>query len=327
MADDPFLSKNSKIFKAGQSWIVDKVNSTLDDKISDPRLRNAAGSVLGSLAGNFGIPGFGTTNYGENSYNDMIAERVRTAQEQQREELGVSGTPSTGDFLQQSGKIQSDADNPLGKSMDWRARLRPKKGGEEKFYSIPQSEDGTPQPYLMAPIRESGGMVWQYTPTVYLSATAEYDQKLMQGMNYPINTFISGRPPDLPVQADFTANNEYEARYLLAILTFLRVATKAYFGDPAVASKDYGTPPPVLIFEYLGDHGFNKVPVVVTNYQMGLTDDVDYVPVVYGNTTTYVPTKTNIMVNLTPTYTPHKIRRRFDLNSIASGAAYKDGFI
>lgn len=318
MANDPFLSKNSKVFKAGQSWIQDKVNSTLDRKISDPRLRNAAGQLLGSFGLGQGL-GFGTTNYGQNSYTDMIAKRVAEAQAQQDIELRGNDV-GEGAFLNQTGKIQSDAENPLQKSMDWRARLRPKKGGEQKFYAIDDN-------YLMEPIRESGGMVWQYTPTVYLSATAEYDQKLMQGMNYPINTFISGRPPDLPVQADFTANNEYEARYLLAIMTFLRVATKAYFGDAAVANGDYGTPPPVMVFEYLGDHGFNKVPVVVTNYQMGLTDDVDYVPVVYGKTTTYVPTKTNIMVNLTPTYTPHKIRRRFDLNSIASGVAYKDGFI
>lgn len=310
--DDPNQFKNSKIFKAGQSWIQDKVNSTLDDKISDPRLRNAAGQLLGSFGLGQGL-GFGTTNYGDNSYTQMIADRVAKAQDQQQAELKT--------FLERSGKLNTTGENPLSKSMDWRARLRPKKGGETKFYSAGESE------YLMQPIRESGGMVWQYTPTIYLSATAEYDQKLMQGMNYPINTFISGRPPDLPVQADFTANNEYEARYLLAIMTFLRVATKAYFGDAAVAAKDYGTPPPVMIFEYLGDHGFNKVPVVMTNYQMSLADDCDYVPVVYGTTTTYVPTKTNIMVNLTPTYTPHKLRRRFDLNSIANGVAYKDGFI
>ena len=44
-------------------------------------------------------------------------------------------------------------------------------------------------------------------------------------------------------------------------------------------------------------------------------------------TVTYVPTRTNIMVNLTPTYTPHKLRRRFDLDAITNGIAYKDGFI
>ena len=110
-------------------------------------------------------------------------------------------------------------------------------------------------------------------------------------------------------------------------MTFLRISTKGYFGDKAVEQGKYGTPPPVLIFEYLGDHGFNKVPVVVTNYNMQLPEDVDYVPVEVEGTVTYVPTRTNIMVNLTPTYTPHKLRRRFDLDAITNGIAYKDGFI
>jgi len=110
-------------------------------------------------------------------------------------------------------------------------------------------------------------------------------------------------------------------------MTFLKICTKAYFGDTAVASGDFGTPPPVMLFEYLGDHGFNKVPVVVTNYSMQLADDVDYVPVVVNDQTTFVPSKTNITITLTPTYTPHKLRRRFDLNAVKTGRAYKDGFI
>ena len=198
----------------------------------------------------------------------------------------------------------------------------PKNGGADKFYSSLGNAD-----YLLRPIKESGGLVWQYTPTIFLSGTADYNQALMQGMNYPINTFTNSRAPDIPVTADFTANNAYEARYLLAVMTFLRVCTKAYFGDTAVASGDYGTPPPVLLFEYLGDHGFNKVPVVVGSYQMSLPDDVDYVPVVFRDEITYVPSKSNITVNLIPTYTPHKIRRKFDLQGITNGATYKDGFI
>jgi hypothetical protein len=160
-----------------------------------------------------------------------------------------------------------------------------------------------------------------------MSGSAEYNETMMQGMNYPINTFISSRPPDIPITADFSANDIYEARYLLAVMTFLKVCTKAAFGDDAVAKGTAGTPPPVLLFEYLGDHGFNKVPVVVTNWSMQLPDNVDYVPVVVNDTTTYVPTLTNIMINLKPQYTPHKLRRRFSVEGVTSGAQYKDGFI
>jgi hypothetical protein len=219
-----------------------------------------------------------------------------------------------------------DTDETLKNSYDWRARLRPKKGGESDFY---QKTTGNPEfdDYLLRPIEESGGMVWQYTPTIMVQGQTNYGQAHNQGMNYQINTFENSLPPALPVSADFTANNIYEARYLLAIFTFLKICGKGTFGDSAVKSGDYGRPPPVLLFEYMGDHMFNKVPVVVTSYSITLPEEVDYVPVKVGTTVTHVPTRTNIMVNLEVTYTPQKLRRQFSLDKLTSGEAYKDGFI
>jgi len=265
------------------------------------------------------LPGLGggPPDYSDNTYANLI--RIKYAQSE-NEELALRGNP-----VPSSGALKT--------SRDWRARLRPKKGGAAQFYSRLGSND-----YLLKPIEETGGLVWQYTPTIYLSGSANYSQADPQGSNYPINTFVNGRAPDLSLTADFTANDAYEARYLLAVLVFLRVATKAYYGDSAVASGRYGTPPPVLLFEYMGDHGFNKVPVVITNYTMQLPDDCDYVPVVTGinsdsdgtdgnsgNEVTYVPTVTNLTVTLTPTYTPHKLRRRFNLEELTNGKLYNDG--
>ena len=220
---------------------------------------------------------------------------------------------------------QVEQDETLAKSYDWRARLRPKKGGENEFYQ--KTEDGDNRDYLLRPIKESGGMVWQYTPQIMVQGQTNYAQAHMQGMNYQINTFQNATPPMLPVTADFTANDIYEARYLLAIFTFLRICGKGTFGDSAVAAGNYGRPPPVLLFEYMGDHMFNKVPVVMTSYNIQLPEEVDYVPVKVGTTVTHVPTRTNIMVNLEPTYTPQKLRRKFNLDMLTSGQAYKDGFI
>lgn len=309
---------SSKTFGAGNSFIEGQINKQLRD-IDNPAIRRGLGSMLNAF-----LPGFGNSDYGNNAYEKLVSDAVLKRQGRtSAEQANIINQAVTGgaDSL-----VSDQSSDVLKKKYDWRARLRPKEGGKEKFYSaVVGSDDGSDS--LLRPIQESNGLVWQYTPTIFLSGTAEYDQKLMQGMNYPINTFISGRAPDIPVTADFTANDAYEARYLLAVMTFLRVCTKAYFGDAAVANGDYGTPPPVLIFEYLGDHGFNKVPVVVSNYQMQLPDDVDYVPVQVGDTVTYVPTRTNITVNLMPTYTPHKLRRRFDLDALANGKLYSDGFI
>jgi hypothetical protein len=281
-------------------------------KINNPILRGAAGQLLDNL-----LPGFGggTPNFGDSVFRETFNNRV--------EETVQAAT-------EQAATIQVNTirakDGSLVEPFDWRARLRPKNGGIDRFYGRLDNADGNAD-YLLKPLEESNGIVWQYTPTIFMSGSAEYNEALMQGMNYPINTFISSRPPDIPITADFSANDIYEARYLLAVMTFLKICTKAAFGDDAVARGRAGTPPPVLLFEYLGDHGFNKVPVVVTNWSMQLPDNVDYVPVVVGGKTTYVPTLTNIMINLKPQYTPHKLRRKFSVEAVTNGIAYKDGFI
>jgi hypothetical protein len=227
---------------------------------------------------------------------------------------------------------------------DWRARLRPKLGGRDLFWQgaleIETGSDqnrrgkGVPIDYLLRPLYESGGLVWQYTPTLFYAGTANYNQQSFHGTNYPLNTYINSEPPELPLISDFTANTIDEARYLLGVMHFCKIATKSFFGDIAVKDGLYGTPPPVLLFEYLGEHGFNKVPVIVTQYTVNLQDDVDYIPVetsTGGDTTnvetTYVPTKVNIALTLRPNYTPHKLRKRFDLRSFTSGKDYGKGFI
>lgn len=288
---------------AADRWLQEKLNGL------NPNAQRAIRGLLGNAFPGYGFP----DDPNANIFDRNIAEQLDALVDEATQ-------------LESTVKQQS-SDN-LQKSYDWRARLRPKNGGADQFYAADASTSnpGFAQ-HLMAPIQDSGGMIWQYTPTIFLSATANYNPAHMQGMNYPINTYINSTPPEIPVQSDWTANDTYEARYLLAVMTFLKVATKSYFGDSAVVEGKFGTPPPVMVFEYLGDHGFNKVPCVVTNYNIQLPDDVDYVPVEVQGTVTYVPARTNIMVNLTPTYTPHKLRRRFNIEDIANGAAYKEGFI
>jgi hypothetical protein len=211
-------------------------------------------------------------------------------------------------------------------SYDWRARIRPKAAGAERFY-----RSNLADPNLLSPIKNSGGLVFQYTPLVYITGSANYDQADLIGQNYPFLTYRNSTPPRLTVTTEFTANNIDEARYMLAVLTFCRIVTKSFYGDQSVAEGTYGTPPPVMLFEYLGDHGFNKVPVLVLAYSFALPEGVDYVPVNIKikdkDTTTFVPTEATVTMDVQPYYTPHKLRKKFNLNTMASGQAYKDGFI
>jgi|TARA_B110000971_G_C20015738_1_gene503855 hypothetical protein len=219
------------------------------------------------------------------------------------------------------GKPQKGITTPV----DWRARLRPKNGGSDIFWKGKGAGD-----YLMKPLQDTGGLVWQYTPDLLISAQVNYNMPDFHGQNYPLMTYKNTMPPAIPVTSDFSANTIAEARYLLGVMHFCKVATKSFGGDAAVADGYYGTPPPVLLFEYLGAHGFNKVPVVLTSYNISYPADVDYVPVrtqTTGEEVTYVPSLVNIQLNLQPSYTPHKLRKRFDLGAFTAGTNYKDGFI
>jgi hypothetical protein len=301
--------RNSRTTRTIGGVVNNRIGDVVRD-ISDPTLRNGVSQILDAISPGLGGGTPDLTDFnGNNAFRQIYLRSLR----EQANEI--------------SNRLDTPTSSKLSDSYDWRARLRPKRGGADKFYA--ESEPlGFAVDALMAPIRESGGLVWKNMPSVFMSAMANYsDAGQGQGTNYPIRTYQNSTVQPIPVQADFTANDIYEARYLLGVFTFLKIATKAYFGDQAVAKGNYGTPPPVLLFEYLGDHGFNKVPVVVESYTYNLQNDVDYVPVEVEGTVTYVPTIVNISLTLMPQYTPHKLRRTFDLDRLANGAAYRNGYI
>ena len=223
-----------------------------------------------------------------------------------------------------------DSRKDLGK-FDWRARIRPKRGGEDIAYGMVDAQ-GNPKSSILSPLKERGGIVYPYTPNIFLQATVNYDEHSQHGSNYPFYTYIDSKPATLPVQGQFTANTLEEAQYMLSIFHFLRSVTKGFYGDSAVEQGFYGTPPPVLMFEYLGHYGFNKVPVIIRSFNFQLPDGVDYVPVKFnhptaGETVTYMPTETDIMIEMVPQYTYKKLRKRFDLLAFTRGDDFNKGFI
>lgn len=300
-----FLSKTKNAFNGLLNNKIAEASSKLGNK--NPLAKTFFDRMLGSAFPGYGLPNNPNIALTEGEIDRRLQSLIAEAE------------------LMSQASERIETDETLSQSYDWRARLRPKKGGESLFYQ--KTTKGDSGDYLLKPIEESGGMVWQYTPNIMMQGQSNYSQAHYQGMNYQIPTFQNSTPPILPVAADFTANDIYEARYLLAIFTFLRICGKGTFGDAAVAAGNYGRPPPVLLFEYMGDHMFNKVPVIVTSYNIQLMEEVDYVPVKVGDTVTHVPTRTNIMVNLETAYTPQKLRRKFNLDTLTSGESYKDGFI
>lgn len=227
--------------------------------------------------------------------------------------------------------------------LDYRASLRAKPGqnrpgGKAGIDAVLGGNDAN---NILQPLYETnGGVLFPYTPTISgAGGTTNYDDMQFTHSNYKQNVYQNSLPNEITLTAEFTAQTDLEAKYLLAVLVFFRSVSKSYFGEQgaitnlggALAPGKSGLPPPVLHFNYLGSQLFNNVPVVVKSYTYDLRQDVDYVPVVRGTVgkedITYVPTQLTLTVVMDPQYNPWKIRKEFDLDKFKRGDMLNQGFI
>ena len=228
---------------------------------------------------------------------------------------------------------------------DFRARLQP------KGYGSNPSNVGSMQPTdilgprspsnLLFPLYATNGVIFPYTPLVSTGSVAEYDDKdSFIHTNYGYSAYVRSYPKPISITAEFTAQTNDEALYLLAVIHFFRSVTKSYFGIHPYNKA--GTPPPVLVFNYLGDYQFNNVPVIVKSFDYTYDATLDYVPVNTSNIGsgnsninlpsggsgfTYVPTHIQVTVELDTQYTPIKLRNEFNLDDFRSGKLVNKGYI
>tara|TARA_Y100001972_G_C7651357_1_gene327589 strand:+ start:311 stop:1021 length:711 start_codon:yes stop_codon:yes gene_type:complete len=189
---------------------------------------------------------------------------------------------------------------------------------------------------VMAPLKANRGIIFPYTPNIYYARSANYGMMDFKGANFPIYSFVNSSPPVIPLIAQFTATSKEEAKYLLAVLRFLNVMVQADFGEQSVSNGTFGRPPPLMQFSYMGPFGFDRVPCILTDFNVMFPNTVDYVPVEHGivdtgnkdgftsafgdKEVTYVPTDCEFTINLTPQYSPRRIRKDYNLDDMKRGA-------
>jgi hypothetical protein len=225
---------------------------------------------------------------------------------------------------------------PFVGQRDFRARLGPKDLLKADDILGPE-DDGN----ILFPLYGTKGVLFPYTPTITTGNAAEYDPSSFIHSNFGYNSYVRSYPKPISIQAEFTAQTTQEALYLLSVIHFFRSVTKMYFGVNPY--KKAGTPPPVLLFNYLGDHMFNNVPVVVKNFDFTLPGDIDYVPVNTSNMSSplttvilppgqnagfsYVPTHMTVTIDLDTQYTPITVRNEFNLDEFRKGKLLNKGYI
>lgn len=217
--------------------------------------------------------------------------------------------PANGELFQQRGAVVSMSPVP---GNDWRVRLNCN-------WDLFNSE------LFNATIKETGGMVWPYLPTITVSTKANYTQIDPVHNNYPFNAYKSSQVDDITISGEFTVENEKDAYYWLGATTFLRTVTKMFYGT----SPMVGNPPIVCQLTGYGSSIFNTVPVIVKSTSFDFKDDVQYIKCQLSGMAqpTWVPVLSTISVTVSPIYNRSRLRQ-FSLEDFASGrTASTTGFL
>ena len=148
---------------------------------------------------------------------------------------------------------------------------------------------------VLEPLRNTGGLLFPYSPTINASHNADYESQALAHTNYQSHSYSRSSADTLNVVGDFTAETQEEGRYLLACIHFLKSVTKMFYG----LDDNRGTPPPVLRFSAYGEHMYHSLPVVVQSTNFDFPNNVDYIAVEQpGGGITDVPTQMQLNMQL-----------------------------
>lgn len=157
---------------------------------------------------------------------------------------------------------------------DWRVRLA-LAPGSGYFY------DG-PNPGIMQPLRATGGVVFPYTPQIQVAYSANYNGIDITHSNYKVQQYVNSSVDQVSITCDFTAQDVFEARYLLAVIHFFRSMTKMFYGQDVYPIR--GTPPPLCYIYGMGGYQFAAHPLGIQSFNYTLPADVDYIKTVANDT-------------------------------------------
>ena len=218
---------------------------------------------------------------------------------------------------------------------DWRVSL-----------SVPSTVSSFTNSPILSPLAETGNrMVFPYSPTIIMSHSTNYNVTTPTHTNYTYSNFVSSQVDAINITGDFTVENEQEGAYWVAMLHYLRSASKMFYGEN---DPNSGNPPPVVKLNGYGDFVFNNVPVVIQSFTVDLQSDVDYIATAVGGTRrdpadetgenfvatitnksdnpaiTWVPTRSTLSVTVQPTYSRKSIAQ-FSLSDFVNGSYVQTG--
>ena len=198
-----------------------------------------------------------------------IQEQLAAANAEAIRNAGEGGTGfglTTAKLNTQSQATQQDAVN-FQATQDWRVRLSLSPGATYLYKASP--------PGILAPLQATDGVIFPYTPAISVQYNANYDATELTHSNYKFFTYKGSAVDSVTIGCDFTAQDTFEAQYVLAVIHFFRSITKMFYGLDQNPTN--GTPPPLCYLSGLGAFQFDAHPLAITAFNYTLPTDVDYI--------------------------------------------------
>lgn len=205
--------------------------------------------------------------------------------------------PSGAQLFSQTGKVIR---LQAGNKNDWRVRLN----AEWSIFNSP----------LFSLLENTGGMVFPYMPNITVSTKANYSSIETIHSNYPMTAYKNSSVDEISISGEFSQETETDAAYWIAATTFLKTATKMFYGQ----GPNAGNPPIICNLSGYGGSVFNNVPVIVKSFSVDLKEDVNYINCNTFGTNTWVPVISTITVVVQPIYNRERLRK-FSLEDYARG--------
>jgi hypothetical protein len=163
-------------------------------------------------------------------------------------------------------QITQDAENAKTQG-DWRVRLSLAPGASYLYKAQ--------NPGILEPLQKTDGVIFPYVPSIQVTYAAHYDPQELTHSNYKIFQYKNSSVDQISITCDFTAQDNDEANYMLAVIHFFRSVTKMFYGQDQIPKP--GTPPPLCYLSGMGDFQFDRHPLVIASFNYSLPTDVDYI--------------------------------------------------
>ena len=157
---------------------------------------------------------------------------------------------------------------PLAPAKDWRVRMSIAPT-LQALYNTASTGD------ILSPLKATGGVIFPYTPQIQTGYKANYEAGELVHTNYKNYFYKNSSVEDLTITAEFTAQDQAEAQYLLAVMHFFRSVTKMFYGQDK--SPNAGTPPPLVFLSGFGAYQYDNHPILISGFNYTLPNDVDYI--------------------------------------------------